>query len=164
MSDSHVWHWFWALSSWEFFLAERTCYQVMPVFRVPRDPPVELSYSTVILDNLNYRTSSFKGFVTKDTNYFTWFLQSSTEPIIDNCLMSGGRVLNGITRTRQASEAHLRLHIDTLQARVRELEGAAAIGDGYMQEEIARFLARERDRWEREREVHAIATQRKREG
>jgi len=39
-----------------------------------RDPPQELSCSEVILNDLDYTTSSFDGFVTEDTNYFTWFL------------------------------------------------------------------------------------------
>ena len=73
MAESHVLCWFWALSSWEFFLAKRTYHQVLLIFSVPRDPHRELSCSAVILDNLDYRTSSFKGFVTKDTNV-TWFL------------------------------------------------------------------------------------------
>jgi len=83
----------------------------MSVFRVLRDPPRELSYSVVILDDLDYGIGSFKGFVTKDTDYVTWFLRSSAGPIINDCLVSGGRVLGGITRTYRASEAHLRLHV-----------------------------------------------------
>ena len=46
----------------------------MPIFRVPRDPPPELSSHEVILDDLAYETSSFEGFVMVDTDYITWFL------------------------------------------------------------------------------------------
>ena len=74
MVESHAWHWFWALLSWEFLLAEMTYHQVMLVFRVPRDPPQELLCFEVILDDLDYMTCSFDGFVTEDTDYFTWFL------------------------------------------------------------------------------------------
>ena len=69
MAKSHVQHWFWALSSWEFFLAERTYHQVMPTFRVPRDPSCELSCATMILDDLDYGTGSFEGFITEETDY-----------------------------------------------------------------------------------------------
>lgn len=43
---------------------------------------------------------------------------------------------------------------------LRTKEGAATIGEGYVQEEIARSLAQERDLWQREREAHAVATKR----
>ena len=46
----------------------------MSIFRVPRDPPPELSNHKVILDNPTYETGSFEGFVMADTNYFAWFL------------------------------------------------------------------------------------------
>ena len=69
MAKLHVQHWFWALSSWEFFLAERTYHQVMPTFRVPRDLSCELSCATMILGDLDYGTGSFEGFITKDTDY-----------------------------------------------------------------------------------------------
>ena len=100
MDESQAWCWFLALSRWEFFLAEKTYDQVMPVFRVPRDPPQEILCFEVILDDPDYTTSSFKYFITEDTDYFTWFLQSSTELVMDDCPMSGGRVLGGITHTR----------------------------------------------------------------
>ena len=51
-----------------------TFHQVMPIFKVPKNPPYELSYSAVILDYLDYETGSFEGFVMEDTNYVTWFL------------------------------------------------------------------------------------------
>ena len=41
----------------------------MPIFRVPKDPPLELSSYEVILDDPTYETSSFEGFVTANTNY-----------------------------------------------------------------------------------------------
>ena len=113
-------------------MAERTYHQVMPIFRVPKDLPQELTHSELILDNLDCMTGSFNGFVTKNTNYITWFLQSSTSPIMDDCPMSRGRVLGGIARACRASKAHLRLQVDTLQAKVRDLEGAAATREGYI--------------------------------
>ena len=117
-----------------------TFHQVILIFRVPRNPPHKLSCSTVILDDPDYETGSFEGFVTEDTDYVTWFLQSLAGPIIDDYPVSGGKVLGGKACTHRASEAHLRLHIDTLQATVRELEGAAVTRDGYVQEEIAMCL------------------------
>jgi len=77
----------------------------MPIFRVPKDPPQELVHSEMILDNPNYMTGSFNGFVTKDTNYLTWFLQSLVRPIMDDCPVSGSRVLGGIACSRQTLEA-----------------------------------------------------------
>jgi len=71
MAESHVLCWFWALSSWEFFLAKRTYHQVIPAFKVPRDLPRELSCSAMILDDLDYGTSSFEGFVMKEINFVT---------------------------------------------------------------------------------------------
>jgi len=68
----------------------------------------------VILDNPNYTTGSFEYFVKEDIDYFTWFLQSSTGPIMDDCPVSGGKVLNGIACTHRTLKARLRLHIDTL--------------------------------------------------
>ena len=56
-------------------------------------------------------------------------------------------MLSGVAHARRTLKAHFRLHVDTLQNRVRELEGAATARDGYVQEEIARSLARERDPW-----------------
>ena len=50
-------------------------------------------------------------------------------------------MLGGIACACWALEAHLRLQVDTLQVRVRDLEGAAATREGYIQEEIARLLA-----------------------
>ena len=41
-------------------------------------------------------------------------------------------MLRGIACARQALEAHLRLHADTLQAWVRELEGMVASRNGYV--------------------------------
>ena len=68
----------------------------------------------------------------KATDYATWFLKSSIEPIINDYPVSRGRVHGGIAHGQQILEAHLKLHIDTLQARVRELEGATAARDRYI--------------------------------
>jgi len=95
----------------------------------------------MILDDLVYETGSFEGLVMKDTDYVTWFLQSSGGPTINDCPVNGGRVLGGITRARRTSEAHLRLHVDTLQARVKEFKGATIARDGYVQKETVKSLA-----------------------
>lgn len=115
----------------------------MPVFRVPKDPPPRTSCPEIILDDLVYAVSSFKGFLIVATDYATWFLESSAKPIIEDCPISGGWLLGGITRAQQVSEAWLRLHVVTLYAWVRDLEGAATARDGYMQEEIASLNSRE---------------------
>ncbi|KAK9991453.1 hypothetical protein SO802_026438 [Lithocarpus litseifolius] len=60
MAESRLRRWFWALSSCEFFLAERTYNQVILVFRVPRDPPQELLCSVMILDDPDYATGCYK--------------------------------------------------------------------------------------------------------
>lgn len=86
----------------------------MPVFKVPKDPPPQRSCPEIILDDLAYAIGSSKGFLIVATNYATWFLESSARPIIDDCPISGGRVLGGIARTRQVSKAQLRLHVETL--------------------------------------------------
>lgn len=65
----HARHWFWALMSWEFFLAERTFHQFMLIFRVPRDPHLEISCPEMILDDLAHATGSFECFLTIATNY-----------------------------------------------------------------------------------------------
>ena len=70
-----------------------------------------------------------------------------SEPIIDDCLVSGGRILRGIAHAQRALEARLRLNVETLQAWVRDLESAATAREGYVQKEIAKVLARERERW-----------------
>jgi len=41
----------------------------MQIFRVPRDPPPEISCLKMILDEPTYAIGSFEGFVTIDTNY-----------------------------------------------------------------------------------------------
>jgi len=96
----------------------------------------------MILKDLAYAIGSFKGLLISAIDYATWFLKLSIGTIIDDCPVSGGRV---ITRTWQALEAHLRLHVVNLQARVRHLESAATTRDSYMQEEIARVLTCERE-------------------
>ena len=48
----------------------------MLIFTVPKDHPQELMHFKMILDDLDYMTGSFNGFVTKESIYFTWFLQS----------------------------------------------------------------------------------------
>ena len=94
------------------------------------------------MDDLDYTIGSFDSFIKEDIDYFTWFLQSSVGPIMGDFPISGGKVLDGIARARWALEAHLRLRVDTLQARVRDLEGAVVARKGYIQEKIAKSLAR----------------------
>lgn len=66
---------------------------------------------------------------------------------MDDCPVNGSRLLIGIAHDRRASKTHLRLQVVTFQARVRDLKGAAATREGYIQEKIAKSLARERDLW-----------------
>ena len=41
----------------------------MPTFRVPRDPPLEISYLKVIVDDPVCVIGCFEGVVTKDIDY-----------------------------------------------------------------------------------------------
>ena len=50
---------------------EWTFHQVMPVFRVPRDPLSRISYPEMILDDPDYVIGSFEGFITEATDYVT---------------------------------------------------------------------------------------------
>lgn len=50
-------------------------------------------------------------------------------------------MLGGIACAHWASEAHLRLQVDTLQDRVRYLEDMVVTKEGYKQEEITKVLA-----------------------
>ena len=87
-------------------MAKRTFHQVISTFKVPRDSLLEISCPEVIMDKPTY--------VTEDTNYATWFLASSARPIIDDCPVSGGRMLRGIARAQRALEVHLGSHIEVL--------------------------------------------------
>jgi len=69
MAQSCAWHWFWALTSWEFFLAKRTFHQVMPIFIVPRDPPLKISCPEIVVDDLLYAIGSFEHFFTAGAKY-----------------------------------------------------------------------------------------------
>ena len=66
------------------------------------------------MDDLAYAIGSFEGFVTEDTDYAAWFLASSAGPIIDDCTVSGGRVIGGIAHAQRASKACLGLHVEAL--------------------------------------------------
>ena len=112
-------------------MAEKTFHQVMLIFKMPRDPSLEISCIEVVLDDLVYVISSSEGFLTTNTDYVAWFSESSVGPIVDDCLVSGCRVLGGIACARRALEAHLRLHVETLQAWVRGLESVAVTREGY---------------------------------
>lgn len=63
----------------------------MLIFRVPKDPPLEISCLEMVLDDPTYTIGSFEGFLTVDTDYAAWFLGSLIRPIIDDCLVSEGR-------------------------------------------------------------------------
>ena len=82
---------------------------------------------------------------------------------MDDCPISGDRVLGGIAHAHRASEAHLRFHVDTLQAGVRDLEGVTTAREGYIKEKIARLLAREKDLWQKGRPMLLPHTERERE-
>lgn len=66
MGQSRIRRWFWALTSWEFFLAERTFHQVMPVYGVPKDPsPHDLSFKAMVLDDPDYAMGAFNAYMDK---------------------------------------------------------------------------------------------------
>jgi len=50
-------------------LAKRIFHQVMPTFRVPKDPPLEISCPEVIVDNPAYVIGSYVSFMIEDTEY-----------------------------------------------------------------------------------------------
>lgn len=66
------------------------------------------------MDDPTYVTGAYKGFLTEDTNYATWFLASSAGPIINDCPISEGRVLRGIAHAQKALKAHLGSHVEAL--------------------------------------------------
>ena len=71
----------------------------MLVYGVPRDlPPLGLSFESIVLDDLAYATGSFDAYVDTSQDYPTWFVESSTRPIIGDVPVGGGRVLGGIVR------------------------------------------------------------------
>ena len=84
----------------------------------------------------------------------------SVGPIINDCLVSGGRVLGGIACAWRALKAHSGSHIEALQAQVQDLESAVVAREWYIKEEITITLAWERELWQRERESQAIAMER----
>ena len=90
MGQSRIQCWFWALTSWEFFLVERTFHQVMPVYRIPRDlTPHGLSFKAIVLDDLEYAMGAFNAYVDTSRDYSTWFAKSSVGPIIGDVPVSG---------------------------------------------------------------------------
>lgn len=97
----------------------------MSVFGVPRDPPPPgLSFEPVVIDDLAYAMGSFDAYVDTSMDYATWFIESSTGPMIGNVLVS--RVLGGIVYAQVAFGAEWRLRTEDLQARVTELKTIAA--------------------------------------
>ena len=71
----------------------------MPVYGVPKDlPPHGLSFETMVMGNSAYATGSFNAYMDTSKDYSTWFVESSVRPIIEDVLMSGGRVLGGNVR------------------------------------------------------------------
>ena len=71
----------------------------MPVFRVPRDPPLlGFSFKSVVIDDSTYAMGSFDAYMDTSRDYATWFVKSSIRPIIGDVPASGGRVLGGIVR------------------------------------------------------------------
>ena len=72
MGQSRIRRWFWALTSSEFFLAERTFHHVMPVYGVPRDlPPHDLSFEATVLGDPDYVTGAFDAYVDTSRDYST---------------------------------------------------------------------------------------------
>ena len=87
----------------------------MPVFGVPRDlPPLGLSFEFIVMDNLAYATGFFDAYVDTSVDYATWFVAFSVGPIMGDVLVSGGRVLGGITCAQVASAAKWRSRAETL--------------------------------------------------
>ena len=128
----------------------------MLVFGVSRDPPpICLSFESIVMDNPAYAMGSFDAYMDTSKDYATWFVESSTGPIIGYVPMSGGKVMGGILRAQVASGAEWRLCVESLQDRVTELETTAAVREVHMQEETARALAQERELWQRDREARA---------
>ena len=76
---------------------ERTSHQVIPIYGMPKDsPPHGLSFEAMVLDDLEYATSTFNAYVDMSRDYTTWFVKSSARPNIGDVPMSGGRVLGGV--------------------------------------------------------------------
>lgn len=118
----------------------------MPVYRVPRDPPPhDLSFEAMVLDDPDYATSAFDAYVDMSRDYSTWFTESSARPIIGDVPVSGGKVLRGTIRAQVATGVEWRVRAETAEARVTEFEVLFATREAYVQEEIARVLARERE-------------------
>ena len=70
IGQSRIRCWFWALTSWEFFLAEKTFHQVIPDYRVPRDPaPHGLSFKTIVLSDPAYATGFFDAYMDTSRDY-----------------------------------------------------------------------------------------------
>ena len=92
-------------------------------FRIPRDPPpLDLSFKSIVLDDLTYVTSSFDTYMDTSKDYAIGFAESSTGPIIGDVLVSGSGVLGGIVHAQVDSKAEWRLRAKALQVRVTELE------------------------------------------
>ena len=117
MGQSRIRPFFWALTSWEFFLAERTFHQVMPVYGIPKDPPPHgLSFKAIVLDDSDYAVGAFDAFVDMSKDYSTWFAESFTRPIVGDVPVSGGRVLGGAIRAQVAIRAEWRAYAETVEA------------------------------------------------
>ena len=96
-------------------MAKRTFHQVMPVFGVPRDlPPLGLSFESIVLDDPTYAIGSIDAYVDTSMDYATWFVASSTRPIMGDVPVSGGKVLGGITHAQVTSVADWRSRAKTL--------------------------------------------------
>ena len=143
-------------------MAKKTFHQAMLVFGVPKDPPpFGLLFESIVMDNPAYATGSFDAYMDTSKDYATLFIESFIEPIIEDVLVSGGRVLGGIVHAQVASGTEWRLRAEALQARVTELRNAAAVMEVHMQEETAPALAGERELWQRDRKARTTATERK---
>ena len=129
-------------------MVERTFLQVMPVFRVPKDPPpLDLSFKSIVMDDPAYATGSFDAYMDTSRDCATWFAKSSMGPIIGDIPVSGDKVLGGIVHAQVASGAEWRLHEKALEARVTDLEDTTIAREVHMQKETAWALAWERELW-----------------
>ena len=100
-------------------------------------PPLSLSFESIVMDDLNYVMGSFDAYVDTRIDYATWFVASYVGPIMGDIPVSGDRVLGGIARAQVASKAKWRLRVETLQAKVTKLETADTTKEARMQKEIA---------------------------
>ena len=118
----------------------------MPIYGVLRDPPPHgMSFEAMVMGGPNYAMGAFDAYVDTSRDYFTWFTEFSTRPIIGDVPLSGGRVLGGVICAQVATGVKWKAYAKTVEARVTELEALSTARKAHMQEEIAWALAQERE-------------------